>query len=121
MHARRTKISGSPERIEQAKQVIESNVIPAANELPGFRGGYWLIDRATGEGITFTFFDTKENLQGTADAATHIRGDATREIGADITSVDEFEVVLDTGPKSITQHHTRGSSNLRVIRSASMK
>lgn len=110
MHARRTKITGSPELTEQAKQVVESKVIPAVNEMPGFRGGYWLIDPATGEGVTFTFFDTKENLQGSADRATQIRGDATSQIGADITSVDEFEVVLDTGPKV---HHT--ASHARVV------
>lgn len=99
MHARRTKTKASPENLEKAKQVIEGAVIPASKELAGFKGGYWLADRGTGEGIGFTFYDTKENLQASAAKANQVRGDAVRDIGADLISVDEFEVVLDTGPR----------------------
>ena len=45
MHARKTMIQGSPEQVEQARQVIESHVIPKAKEMRGFRGGYWLTNR----------------------------------------------------------------------------
>jgi hypothetical protein len=109
MQARRTKTKTSPENLEKAKQVIEGAVIPASKELPGFKGGYWLADRETGEGIGFTFYDTKENLQASGARATQVRGDAVRDIGAELISVDELEVVLDTGPKV---HHT--ASHARV-------
>jgi hypothetical protein len=109
MQARRTKTKASPDKMEKGKQVIEGTVIPAAKEMPGFKGGYWLVDRETGEGLTFTFFDTTENLQASAAKATQIRGDAVRDIGGDIVSVDEFEVMLDTGPKV---HHS--ASHARV-------
>jgi hypothetical protein len=110
MHARRTKTKAAPETMAKAKQVIEGAVIPASKELRGFKGGYWLADPETGEGIGFTFYDTKENLQASGARANQVRGDAVRDIGADLISVDEFEVVLDTGPKV---HHT--ASHARVV------
>ena len=66
MYARRTVTKAAPEQAEKAKEVVENSLIPNAKQLPGFAGGYWLIDRATGEALTFTFFDTKENLEASA-------------------------------------------------------
>jgi hypothetical protein len=79
--------------------VIEETVIPTAEMLPGFLGGYWLADRKTGDGLTITFFDTKENLDSSAQKAQEIRTGAVRQIGAQIASVEELEVVASTGDK----------------------
>lgn len=99
MHARRIKTKGSPEQVEKARQVIDGTVIPSAKEMPGFAGGYWLTDRNSGEGLTLIFYDTKEHLQATAERAAQLRADATKQIGAEVQGVHEFEVVLDTGKK----------------------
>jgi len=99
MHARKTVVKGSPEKVGEADRVIKSHVIPRAKELDGFRGGYWLIDRATGEVVSFTFFETQEHLAASAAGAAQIRSEGTRQIGAEVASVDEFEVALDTGQK----------------------
>lgn len=110
MHVRKTATKGSPDQIDAAKRVIETQVIPKAKDIPGFKGGYWLINRETGEGVSYTFYDSKESLQGSAGAATQIRGDAMRDIGAELTSVEEFEVAVDTGSKV-----HRGASHARVL------
>lgn len=99
MHARRSKTKGSPDAIPKAKQVIEGSAIAKIKDLAGFRGGYWLIDPVTGHGLTFTFFDTKENLEASSAQANQIRTAAVAEIGAEVLAVDEFEVALDTGQK----------------------
>lgn len=110
MHARKTTTKVSPNGIDKAKEVIEGHVIPAAKQLAGFRGGYWLIDRATGEGIALTFFDTGENLKAGGEKAKQIRGDAMRELQGEMISVEEFEVAADTGQKV----HS-GASHVRVL------
>lgn len=99
MHARKTTTKGSPDQLGKAKQVIESQLIPAAGNLPGFKGAYWLADPETGTGLAFTFYDTKASLEASAQAATKLRGDTTQQIGADVVSVEEYEVVADTGQK----------------------
>jgi heme-degrading monooxygenase HmoA len=99
MYARKSTTKGSPAQVDKAKQVMETQAIPRVKEIPGFKGGYWLIDRETGEGITFTFFETEDHLKKSAETANQIRSSAVREIDAEVISVDEFEVALDTGQK----------------------
>jgi len=110
MHARKSTSKGSPAQVDKAKEVIEKTVSGRVKDLPGFRGGYWLIDRQTGEGVTFTFFESEEHLKGSREAANQIRSSALSEIGAEVTGVDEFEVALDTGKKV---HHD--ASHARVV------
>src|ERR1700730_12398218 len=99
MHARKTTVKASPEQASRAKEVIESTVIPGAKQLRGFKGGYWLLDRETGEGVTFTFFDSKESLQASAETAARLRGQAVSDLAGSITGVEEYEVGVDTGQK----------------------
>lgn len=99
MHARRTKIKGSPDKVDAARQVIEGTVIPGARDLPGFAGGYWLMDRGTGDAVTVVFFDTEEHLKASAEKAAQMRAGATQQVGAEVVGVHELEIVLDTGKK----------------------
>ena len=110
MYARRTVTKAAPEQAEKAKEVIENSLIPRAKDLPGFAGGYWLIDPATGEGLAFTFFDTKENLEESAAQAQKLRNETTSSIGADVVEVGHFEVGVDTGQKV-----HRGATHARVL------
>jgi hypothetical protein len=110
MQARRTVTKAPPEQADKAKDIIETSLLPKAKDLPGFSGGYWLIDRATGQGLTFTFFDTKENLEASAARAGQLRSDAMRDIGAELVEVGHFEVAADTGQKV-----HRGASHARVL------
>ena len=110
MYARRTVTKAAPEQVEKAREVVNTWLIPKAKELPGFAGGYWLIDPASGEALTFTFFDTKENLDASAAQAEQIRTGATSEIGATVQEVGQFEVGVDTGQKV-----HRGATHARVL------
>jgi hypothetical protein len=97
MYARVTTTQGPPERADEAVRVIKEMVIPAAEAIPGFKGGLWLLDRAGGRGIAVTLFDTQESLSASADAATKIRGEGVAKIGADIVSVETYEVAAAAG------------------------
>src|SRR5438132_6682925 len=111
MHARKTTTKSSPEQANQTMQVIESQVIPKAKTLPGFKGGYWLFDRRTGEGLSFTFFGTKDELDASAAGAAQIRSGAIGQVpGGSIEGVDHYEVALATGEKV----HDR-ASHARVL------
>ena len=98
-YARRTVTKTSPDSLDTAIKVVQEQVIPAAQGIPGFMGGYWFADRATGDGVGFTFFDTKEALETSRPAADQIRTDAARAAGAEVVSVDHFEVLANTGEK----------------------
>jgi hypothetical protein len=110
MFARRTASRLPPERASTAREFIESGLVSKGRNLPGFSGGYWLIDPTTGEGLAFTFFDTMENLEGSAARAGQLRSFAAHNIGAEMADVGHFEVAADTGQKV----HRR-ASHARVL------
>jgi hypothetical protein len=92
------------------RELIEAGLVSKGRNLPGFSGGYWLMDVATGEGLAFTFFDTKENLEGSAARADQLRSFAAHNMGADMAGVGHFEVAAGTGEKV----HRR-ASHARVL------
>ena len=103
MHARRVKTKGSPERVAEAKDLLDGTVAPAVSAFPGFRGAYWLADRSTGEGIGYFFYETKEDLVASAGRAAQLRDGVVQQLDSELQGVDEFEVIVDTGKKI---HHT---------------
>lgn len=93
MHARVTRFEGSPEQIAAGIKTIEEQVIPSAKKLGGFKGGYWLVDRATGKGFGVTLFDSESALHASEDAAAQLRSQAGQTTGVKITGVERYEVV----------------------------
>ena len=93
-----------------AREYIELGLVSRGRNLPGFSGGYWLMNPATGDGLAFTFFDTVANLEASAAQAGRLRGDASRNIGAEMAAVAHFEVAADTDQKVHRQ-----ASHARVL------
>ena len=93
MHARVTRFKGEPARIDEGIRNIKENVVPNAKKLAGFKNGYWLVDRKTGEGFGVTFFESEEALQSSEEAAKKMREQAASTVGNQITGVERYEVV----------------------------
>jgi hypothetical protein len=96
MHARVTKFEGSPDQVEAGIKMIKETVIPAAKKIAGFKGGYWLVDRATGKGFGVTLFESEAALKASEDAAAQIRSQA--QSATKITGVERYEVVAQVEP-----------------------
>ena len=99
MYARRSITKGPTDQIEAARQRIESEALPRVKQFAGYRGGYWLVDRETGEGVTIGFYETKESLDASRAIASQLRDSAVQSLGGQVVAVDEFEVTADTGQK----------------------
>jgi heme-degrading monooxygenase HmoA len=93
MYARLTQIQGKPEQLNEMIDLVNNQVIPGAQNLPGFKGGYWLVDKATGKAATLTFFASEEDLEESAKGANNLRTQATKKLGAKVLSVEHFEVI----------------------------
>jgi len=52
MFARVTRYEGSPSEVEAGIKLIKETIAPGAKRLQGFKGGYWLLDRASGKGFS---------------------------------------------------------------------
>jgi hypothetical protein len=91
--ARVATFQGQRDRIDQAITTIQDVVLPAARQLPGFLGGFWLVDQATASGVGVTLFDGADNLAASRNTAAQIRDRAAAQAGAEISSFEEYDVL----------------------------
>src|SRR5258706_13401419 len=76
MYARLTVTQSRPDQIDDARRFIENDVVPATKLLPGFKGGYWAVDRTSGKAVGLTLFATETDLTSSEAAAQKIRKQA---------------------------------------------
>lgn len=67
MIARVTIFHVKPEKVEEAIKLYETSVIPDAKKQNGFAGGYLLTDRASGRGMSLTFWQTQEDVNASEE------------------------------------------------------
>jgi len=95
MHARVSTFEGAADQIDAGEQSVRERIIPAANQIPGFKGIIFLGDRSSGKTIGITFWETEEAMRESREQADRLRQEAADAESASIRSVEEFEVVLD--------------------------
>ncbi len=95
MHARVTRFKGEPARVEDGIRRIKENVVPNVKNFAGFKHGYWLIDRKTGEGFGIGFFESEADLEASEGAAKKLREQAAATGGGQITAVERYEVFAE--------------------------
>lgn len=96
MFGRMSTLQGSPDSIDAGTASLRDEVVPAGQEMGGFRGVLALADRSTGKMIAITFWETEEAMRASEARADQLRESAAGASSADIAAVDRFEVVLDT-------------------------
>lgn len=93
MFARVTRFEGEPDQLGAAIKLVKETIVPAAKRLQGFKGGYWLVDRASGKGFSVTLFESESALHATEDDAAQLRSRASSV--TKITAVERYEVVAE--------------------------
>ena len=95
MHARVTRFKGEPANVEEGIRNIKENIAPNAKKMAGFKHGYWVVDRKTGEGFAMTVFGSEADIAASEDGAKKLRAQA-ETTGNRITSVERYEVVAES-------------------------
>lgn len=95
MFARASTLRGSSESIDQAVADLREKVIPWGRLQEGFAGGLALANRAAGKLIRISFWDSADAMSATEEGATRQREATAISTGAEILSVESFEVLLD--------------------------
>ena len=70
MRVTRSRVDAS--RVDEARKVIP-DVVATMKQLPGFQSVVRAVNRATGEAITFSIFDTEEHARITPNPGTRPR------------------------------------------------
>lgn len=66
-------------------------------EMDGFKGAYFLMDRDGGKAMSVTLWGTEGHLTAGVEKANELRRNATVDGGGTIDSVDHYEVALTAG------------------------
>jgi len=95
MFARVSTLQGPPDQVDEGIRAVQEQVIPAARQMRGFQGMLALADRTTGKMVGITLWETEDALRESEDAANQLRSGTAGAGGADVVSVERFEVVVD--------------------------
>ena len=95
MFLRMTWVQMPPERLDEQIANYPQQVQSAFGQLPGFRGMALLANRATGAGVSASYWDSAETMQASEEAGNAVRQQAAAQ-GNDlqIGEVDRFEFII---------------------------
>jgi heme-degrading monooxygenase HmoA len=91
---RATWIKMPRDQVDRAIDFYRTSVLPALEDLDGFCSASFLVNRATGRGVSSATFDSREAMDRNQETARELRNSRTRELGADILDVGEFELTM---------------------------
>ena len=92
MHARLTRITQAPERLEETISNFQETVVAPVQQQPGCAGVGLGVNREDGTAIAFTLWETEEAMQASEALAQSLRTQVASEQGAEVVQVERFEV-----------------------------
>jgi heme-degrading monooxygenase HmoA len=91
--ARVTWIKVPPDQAKRAVDFYKSDVLPALQNLEGFCSVSFLMNRS-GRAVSTATFDSREAMERNREQARELRNVRSREMGADVIDVGEFELAI---------------------------
>jgi hypothetical protein len=93
MHARVTRLQGSPTDVDAGVDNFRSNVVPFTKEHGS--GAILLIDPESGDALSITLWPDEQAMQASEDSANSLRAQAADQIGAtEAPTVERYEVAV---------------------------
>ncbi len=96
MFARVSTFTGTSDQIDEAIRQVRQDVLPRTEQLDGFKGDYFLVDRENGKSLTVTLWESEEAMRGSEDAANDLRSEVADALGTQMVGVERYEVALST-------------------------
>ncbi|MGH2689937.1 MAG: antibiotic biosynthesis monooxygenase, partial [Actinomycetota bacterium] len=81
MHARLTRITQAPERLEETISSFEQTVVAPVQQQPGYAGIGLAVNREDGSAIAFTLWQTEEAMHDSEQVAQSLRTQVASEQG----------------------------------------
>ncbi|WP_137988368.1 hypothetical protein [Streptomyces vilmorinianum] len=94
MYARLSTYQGSPVPAEGDLTAKTEAIVKLVETLPGFRGAYYLVDRATGKATSLTLWEDEASMNASEDRAAEVRDESSQREGQRVVSVERFEVAF---------------------------
>ncbi len=94
MYARVTTLEVPPERVDEVTRFTQEQILSQLRQLQGFKGALLLGDPQGGRLRGTFLWESAEALLGSAEAASGLRSSLAEATGAEVVSVEEYEVSL---------------------------
>jgi hypothetical protein len=82
VYARHVTVHGSGEKVDAGIAMVREQVLPVLQKCQGFRGQLMLVDRAKGEAIGISLWDTEEDMLASEDKVSASRQQTADSVGA---------------------------------------
>ncbi|MGW6709036.1 hypothetical protein ACWGDE_29690 [Streptomyces sp. NPDC054956] len=92
MFARLSTYQGSPVPSGGDLTANSEAIVQRVRDVPGFRGVYYLVDRASGRAVSLTLWEDERTMRESEELGTRIREETAQREGQGIVSVERFEV-----------------------------
>lgn len=89
-----TWVKVDPANMDRAIDVYKLASLPRAEELMGFCSASLLVDRASGRAVSSVTYDSMQAMEESREAAASMRSAASKDAGAEVLDVCEFELAL---------------------------
>ena len=96
MFARVSTYRGDGDRLLQGF----ADVSGPLESIDGFSHAYFMVDRESGKCVSITIWDREEALNASAARADELRSQGAEAGGAQIESVESYEIGMTVGPPS---------------------
>lgn len=83
-----------PDRAAQAIETYRTTLLPAIEQLPGFRSASLLVDRQSGRAVSSVTYADRDALEQSRELAMSLRRSAVQENDVEVLEVAEFDLVL---------------------------
>lgn len=94
MFARVSTFTGTSDEIDKAIREVRENVLPRTEQLDGYKGAYFLIDRENGKSLAVTLWESEEAMRASEDAANSLRSEIAESLGTQMVGVERYEVAI---------------------------
>jgi heme-degrading monooxygenase HmoA len=92
--ARVTWLKVPPDQANRAMNFYKSDVLPSLEDLEGFCSASMLMNHSSGRAVSTATFDSRDAMETNRDQAKELRNTRSREMGADVLDVGEFELAI---------------------------
>jgi heme-degrading monooxygenase HmoA len=90
--ARVTTYQGDPRKIDEGLNHARENILPRIQQIHGFEGVYYLVDRESGKALTITLWESEEAMRASEEEANRLRSESAESASAAVEDVERYEV-----------------------------
>jgi heme-degrading monooxygenase HmoA len=92
--ARITRFEGSPEQVDELRNAVVEQTLPAVRRLDGFNGAMFLADHQSGRVQVVILWESEQAMRASEESAYWFRIYSAEASSETVTGVERYEVVF---------------------------